>query len=98
MQNYFPVSLINVIHTSDRPVTCFYQGQIYQEGDIWVDNPAHPCNWFTCRRNGVAQLNSTFCPPLIPRDCPRERDPGQCCYSCQNGQLAEANTSSAKFK
>ena len=64
-------------------VTCPFGDQIYHEGDVWVDNPVYPCKWFTCRRTGVQQVNTTFCPPLLPRDCPRERQPGQCCYTCQ---------------
>ncbi|XP_043234900.1 kielin/chordin-like protein isoform X1 [Amphibalanus amphitrite] len=67
---------------SGPPVTCYYQGQTYLEGQIWVDDPTHPCKWFRCRRSGVQQINSTFCPALDPSGCPSSRQPGQCCYSC----------------
>ena len=79
-------SLIPHICSPVPPVICTYNGQTYSEGDVWVDDPAHPCKWFTCRTTGVQQVNNTFCPPLVPRDCPRQREPGECCYTCRGGQ------------
>ncbi|XP_037085183.1 kielin/chordin-like protein [Pollicipes pollicipes] len=63
-------------------VTCPYAGQTYNEGDVWVDNPLHPCKWFTCLRTGVELVNSTLCPPLVPPNCPAQRNVTQCCKMC----------------
>ncbi|KAH3770179.1 protein kinase C-binding protein NELL2-like isoform X2 [Dreissena polymorpha] len=74
---------------------CIYKGQIYQQGQHWIDGCQYNC---TCEdaKTGFYRCND-MCPVWnnLPNTCTLQKAAGECCSQpvCQNGQvLNQTNT------